>query len=185
MRFAYADPPYLGCCHLYDHDHGEGSDSPWPFIGMCWDEPETHEYLIDWLSEHFPDGWAMSLSVPSLRTILPLCPDDARVGAWVKPFASFKPNVNPAYAWEPVIFHGGRERDRTQPTVRDWTAVNITLKRGLTGAKPDDFTHWILALLGVRWDDEFVDLFPGSGAVSKAWERWCRQTSLFAGGSDG
>lgn len=21
MRFAYADPPYLGCCALYDHHH--------------------------------------------------------------------------------------------------------------------------------------------------------------------
>lgn len=27
MRFAYADPPYLGCCALYDHHH---PDCPQP-----------------------------------------------------------------------------------------------------------------------------------------------------------
>lgn len=110
MKFAYADPPYLGCCGLYDHEHGDD--------GQCWDEPETHRALIARLDEF--DGWAMSLSTPSLRTILPMCPDDVRVAAWVKPFAVFKPNVNPAYAWEPVIVRGGRKRGRELATVRDF-----------------------------------------------------------------
>lgn len=175
MRFAYADPPYLGCCHLYEHFHGDD--------GRCWDEPETHRLLVERLEREFPDGWAMSLSTPSLRTILPLCPDDARVGAWVKPFASFKPNVNPAYAWEPVIFRGGRKRDRTEQTARDWVSSPITLRKGLTGAKPAAFTHWILDLLGVRPDDQFVDLFPGSNSVGEAWEQWRRQTNLFQQGA--
>lgn len=26
LRLAYADPPYLGCCALYDHHHPDGSD---------------------------------------------------------------------------------------------------------------------------------------------------------------
>ena len=112
-----------------------------------------------------------SLSSPTLRTILPMCPDDCRVAAWVKPFAAFKVGVNPAYAWEPVIFRGGRKRDRTVDTVRDWHSEVITLKRGLPGAKPPGFAKWIVDLLGadVRKGDTIIDLFPGSGAMLGVW----------------
>lgn len=169
MTVAYADPPYLGCCKLYDHHHPDG---------RCWDEPETHYRLVARLSDEFPDGWALSLSSPSLQDLLPLCPPGVRVGAWVKPFASFKPNVNPAYCWEPVIFRGGRKRDRTHATVRDYVSASITLKRGLTGAKPVAFSFWVFDFLGMRRDDELVDLFPGSGAVGQAWEIFKSQGRL-------
>lgn len=99
MRFAYADPPYLGCCGLYDHYHPDG---------LCWDDLSTHVSLIRRLVTEYPDGWAMSLSAPSLRALLPLMPADVRVGSWVKTFSAFKKGVRPAYAWEPVIFRGGR-----------------------------------------------------------------------------
>ena len=120
----------------------------------------------------------MSASSPSLKTILPLCPDDVRIAAWVKPFASFKPNVNPAYTWEPVIFRGGRKRDRTQATTRDHVSVPITLKKGLTGAKPPAFCYWLFDLLGAEPTDEFVDIFPGTGIVTSSWESWSRQGRL-------
>ena len=97
---AYADPPYLGCCARFRHDHGED--------GRCWDDATTHAALIQRLCCDYPDGWALSLSTPSLRDLLALCPREVRIAAWVKPFAVFKPNVNPAYAWEPVIWCGGR-----------------------------------------------------------------------------
>jgi hypothetical protein len=122
--------------------------------------------------------------------MLNLCPDDVRVGSWVKPFASFKPNVNPAYAWEPVIFRGGRERgkawrlERGAYTVRDWVSAEITLKRSCPGAKPDRFCWWVFDLLGMEPNDEFHDLFPGSGAVGRAWQEWTRanrKTPLFHG----
>lgn len=184
MRVAYADPPYYGCCGLYDHFHPDG---------RCWDEPETHRLLIAQLELDFPDGWALSCSTPSLRTLLPMCPEGIRVGAWVKPFHAFKRNVRPAYAWEPVIYRGGRNLNHpppvkggTQTTPRDWVSANITLKRGLTGAKPEVFCFWLFDLLGLQDGDEFVDLCPGSGAVSDAWARWtsCRtngsQVDMFA-----
>lgn len=121
----------------------------------------------------------MSLHTPSLRAILPLCPEDVRVMAWVKPFASFKPGVNPAYAWEPVIVRGCRKRtDKSEPTERDYVAAGITLKRGFTGAKPEQFCHWLFAVLGIREEDEFMDLFPGSGAVTAAYASWRRQRRL-------
>jgi hypothetical protein len=128
--------------------------------------------LISHLVSDFPDGWALSCSSPSMRELLPICPADVRVAAWVKPFASFKPGVNPAYAWEPVIFRGGHKRGRDSLTVRDFLSANITLQRGTHGAKPREFCLWVFALLGMQADDELVDLFPGSGAVTNEWKAW-------------
>jgi hypothetical protein len=155
MKLAYADPPYVGQAkkHYKCEETNQGE-------------------LIRILQEQAPDGWAISLSVPSLRWILPACPEDARVGAWVKPFASFKPGVNPAYAWEPVIWRGGRQGKARNggervPTVRDWVSANITLKKGLSGAKPQQFAEWIYNLLGLETGDTFVEYFPGTAAVGK------------------
>jgi hypothetical protein len=36
----------------------------------------------------------------------------------------------------------------------------------------------MLAALNVQQDDEFTDLFPGSGAVGRAWESWRSQAPL-------
>lgn len=159
MRFAYADPPYLGCgAKLYQRPE--------------WDSIGTHRALVGTLCANYPDGWAMSLSSTTLRTILPLCPEDVRVGSWCKSFASFKPNVNPAYTWEPVIFRGGRtKRSRKEDTVRDYHVEPITLRRGTAGAKPPGFALWIVQLLGadVRQGDTITDLFHGSGAMLGVW----------------
>jgi hypothetical protein len=157
VRFAYADPPYLGCANLYP-EHPESH---------IWDDPETHRQLIDRLCAEFTDGWAMSLSVPSLRVLLPMCPDDVRVCAWTKPFAVFRPNVPVAYTWEPVILRGGRKRSRSEPTVRDHLAESITLRKGLVGAKPEAFCRWVLDLLGWQEGDELVDIFPGTGVMGR------------------
>jgi hypothetical protein len=164
MRFAYADPPYLGQgARLYGAHHESASD---------WDNPETHRKLFSRLLDEFSDGWAMSASTPSLRILLPMAPDSIRVCAWVKPFAVFKPGVNPAYAWEPVLLYGGRKkRSRKDDTVRDWHSENITMRRGMPGAKPPGFPFWIADLLGARVDlgDTITDLFHGSGAMLGVW----------------
>ena len=176
MKFAYADPPYLGlAAAFYSGMHSEAAE---------YDKPETHQKLIDRLSDDY-DGWAMSLHTPALKTILPMCPDDCRVMAWVKPFASFKPGVTVAYAWEPVIVRGGRKRPRTMGTVRDWVAANITLRRGFQGAKPEAFCFWLFEVLNIEPSDDFDDLFPGSGAVSRAWEIYRQQKRFDFGGTDG
>lgn len=157
MRAAYADPPYIGQAKRHYGDDPRCAEV-------------DHRQLIEVLGQY--DAWALSLSSPSLRIILPMCPADVRVGAWVKPFCSFKPGVNPAYAWEPVIFYGGRPLGADVPTVRDWISANITLKTGTHGAKPMAFCYWLFLMLGLQPTDEFVDLFPGSGAVTKAWKQW-------------
>jgi len=163
MRIAYADPPYIGQARKH-----YGPDA----------KEVNHAALIAHLNEF--DAWALSCSSPSLREILPLCPSDVRIGAWVKPFASFKPNVNPAYAWEPVVFWGGRKRERAELTVRDFVSEPITLQRGVHGAKPMAFCLWVFALLGATPEDTFTDVFPGSGAVQGAWDYFCAQPALLA-----
>lgn len=158
MTFAYADPPYPGMAHYYPEK-----------------TEVDHERLIARLHSNFRDGWALSTASTTLEEVLHLCrrvagPNEVRIAAWCKPFASFKPGVNPAYAWEPVIFSGGRKRDRTALTVRDWTSCNITLRRGLVGAKPDGFCHWLLDLLGFQDGDALIDLFPGTRSMERAIE---------------
>ena len=166
MRFAYADPPYPGQARRhYAHDP------------KC--AEVDHEDLISSLVRDYPDGWALSTSTPALKDVLSVAPEGVRVGAWVKPFCSFKPGVNPAYAWEPVLYMGGRKRGRSELTVRDWVSCNITLRRGLAGAKPQGFCFWIFALLGAQPGDDLADLYPGTGAVSHAWDAWQRQGQLF------
>ena len=168
MRFAYADPPYLGCGKLYAQHHAEA---------LSWDDPETHRALIDRLVSNYADGWVLSLHTPSLAVLLPMCPAGVRVGAWCKSFAAFKPGVNPAYAWEPVIWTGGRKRGREDDTVRDFVVEPITLRRGLTGAKPRAVCRWIFDLLGAEPGDTLDDLFPGTGAVSAAWAEYVGERS--------
>lgn len=157
MRFAYADPPYIGQAQRH------------------YGAPEVdHADLLRRLADY--DGWALSCSTPSLGYLLGIAPPDTRVGAWVKPFASFKPGVNPAHAWEPVLFRGARRRERHEPTVRDWVSANITLRRGLAGAKPREFCEWVIDLLGARPGiDTLDDLYPGTHAMSDTWAARCQR----------
>lgn len=169
MKFGYADPPYLGNCKLYEHFHPDG---------RCWDDPYTHELLIWRLFTDYPDGWAMSASSPSLGQLLHLCGPRVRVAAWVKSFCAFKRNVRPAYAWEPVIFYAGRnpgyghshpppERNGKQTTPKDFIVEPITLRKGLTGAKPPKVCAWILDLLNAQPGDTLHDLYPGTGIMGE------------------
>ena len=159
MKIAYADPPYIGQAKKH-----YGSDPKCAEV--------NHNDLIQKLCTDF-DAWALSCSSPSLFQILPLCPKGTRIAAWVKPFCSFKVGVNPAYAWEPVLFYGVRKRPRKEPTVRDWCSASITLKKGCHGAKPFEFCEWLFNLLAIDVNaDSFHDLYYGSGAVSKAYEVW-------------
>lgn len=166
MRFVYADPPYLGRCSYYKHEHNDCGTRP--FDGRCWNDVDTHRLLLQHLRGF--DGFVMSASSPSLVRLAEfIIPNVERIGAWVKPFASFKPGINPGFCWEPVIFSGGRKRSRTDDTVRDYISANIVLQKGVTGAKPPAFCQWVLDLMGFDpTQDEFEDVFVGSGAFTAA-----------------
>jgi hypothetical protein len=162
-RIGYADPPYPGCAHLYK-DHPD-------YAGEV-----DHAALIQRLQDEF-DGWvlhtaatpkAMALLAPLVEKI-----EGARWMSWVKGFAAFKRNVSVAYAWEPVIVKAARKPAVSKRLVmRDWVQESITLKRGLTGAKPEAVCHWAFEMVGARPEDELVDLFPGTGSVTRAWATW-------------
>ena len=162
MRIAYADPPYIRQAKKhYSHDP------------KC-DEVD-HVDLIKQLQEY--DAWALSMSATmySMKEIIAAAPDDARVAAWVKPFASFKRGVDPAYTWEPVLFKTKRKWNREQNTCRDHISENITLKKGLCGAKPVKFCLWLFNLLGAKPEDDLYDLFPGTCVVTETWNEWKKQ----------
>ena len=161
-RIAYADPPYPGCAHLY-RDHAD-------YAGEV-----DHAALIQRLQDEY-DGWVLHTSAtPSTIALLAplIAPTGARWMAWTKGFAAFKRNVSVAYAWEPVIVKPARKPVVSKRLVmRDWIECSITLKRGLTGAKPEAVCHWAFEMVGARPDDAMTDLFPGTGAVTEAWRTW-------------
>jgi hypothetical protein len=151
MRFAYADPPYIGQAkRLYNCDEID------------------HSELLNKLQTY--DGWALSMSATmiSLKQIIGLAPDDARLAAWVKPWCSFK-TLDPAYTWEPILYKTQRKHSKEQDTIKDHLICNITLRKGLCGAKPQEFCFWLFELLGMKADDELDDLFPGTGIVTECW----------------
>lgn len=163
MRVAYADPPYPGCAHLY-RDH--------PDYGGEVDHAELVARLLTF------DGFVLHTSSTELDYVLGLFPGrlrdlGCRLMSWVKPFAAFKRNVSVAYAWEPVIVKACRKPVVAGRVVmRDWISESITLKKGLTGAKPRNVCMWAFEMLGMQHDDELIDLYPGTGAVTEAWEQW-------------
>lgn len=191
MRFAYADPPYIGQAKRhYSHDP------------LC--AEVDHAELIERLFCEFPDGWALSASSSSLWEITNFIrkhqsiffeQPEPRIAVWCKSFCAFKRNVRPCYAWEPVIFYGGRnpmngyshkppEKNGAQTTPKDFIVEPITLQKGLVGAKPEKVCRWILQLLNVQPGDEVVDLYPGTGVMGRVAEQVTAQTCYRCGEDD-
>jgi len=164
-RIGYADPPYPGMSHFYkDHpDYGGEVD---------------HAELIARLERDY-DGWVLHTASTTLHIVVPLLPPGVRIMAWVKTFAAFKKNVMPAYAWEPVIVKAARKpvHNRRQ-VMRDWIDCPMTMRRGLTGAKPEKVCWWAFEMVGARPEDTLHDMFPGSGAVGRAWTSWGKLFNL-------
>lgn len=161
MKIAYADPPYPGNAEKIYGDHPD-------YAGEV-----DHPLLIGRLRANYA-GWALSTSAAALRNVLPLCPENARVLAWVKHTVTV--------SWEPVIVVSARKPDRS---LRDWIEVEPDSYQWrekpegyVTGQKPEAFCVWLFSWLGAQPEDDFADLFPGSGAVGRAWERWRQQPEL-------
>jgi hypothetical protein len=179
MRFAFADPPYLGRGEYYRAHHPDA---------MAWNDPETHRALMRRLHDEYPDGWALSLSERSLRTLLPMCPEEARVAAWCTDRPRYAGKAVPVRRhFEPVIFCGGRPYSDTGNRTADYIVTRqeplpagqpryamdkAAIRDGSTfvGRKPAAFSLWLLDLLGWLPGDRIDDLFPGTGAVQRAWE---------------
>jgi hypothetical protein len=66
-----------------------------------------------------------------------------------------------------------------QTTPKDFIVEPITLQKGLVGAKPSKVCRWILDLLNFEPGDELVDLYPGTGIMSKVAADFGERPSLF------
>lgn len=158
MTFAYADPPYPGKAGYYPEK-----------------TEVDHASLLEQLQKNYPDGWALSTSSAALRDILPLCPPGVRVCAWFKGPRPTK-SRRALTSWEPVIVAGGRPL--SVAAVCDVSDGLIAQGRfrafpgAMVGMKPPTFAEWLFKLLGAVRGDTLHDLFPGSGAVTLAWNRY-------------
>ena len=166
LRIGYADPPYPGMADLYKYHPDYGGEV-------------DHYSLLTQLVNHY-DGFVLHTASVSLGHVIDcaratgLRDNDYRIMSWVKPFAAFKANVPVAYAWEPVLVKAARKPkvDGSHQIMRDWLSEPITMKRGLTGAKPRNVCWWLFEVVGATPDDTLDDMFPGTGAVTRAWDDW-------------
>lgn len=163
MRLAYADPPYPGQAAKHYKDQPD------------YDGEVDHRRLISKLTSEY-DGWVLHTGSTTLQYALSMCGDidGLRIGAWVKPFAAFKRNIPVAYAWEPILFVPARKQQvhRAVRPLRDYVSEGITMKKGLTGVKPENVCWHVFEWMGADPDDSLDDLYPGSGAVTDAWGTW-------------
>jgi hypothetical protein len=117
------------------------------------------------------EGWALSTSAQALPAVLALCTPGVRVAAWHRGGLPSRSRW-PLHAWEPVIYLGGRQLITGYRRV-DSLVCGVgpldTLPGRVIGAKPAAVCRWIFTLLGAAHGDTLDDLFPGSGAVSRAW----------------
>ena len=179
MRLAIADPPYPpfvgsgGRKNRASRWYGDGQrsakDKPTDFHpeAALWDDPATHRALLDSLVKDF-DGWAIATSPDGLAAYGPL-PAACRVMAWVKPNA--QPGAHRLLSlWEAVILYPPKGRRSNRGGVGAMPDVlTAPAPRGFIGAKPAQWTDWVLQSLSYDADlDTVADLFSGSGAVSRA-----------------
>lgn len=179
MRLIIADPPYPrfvgsgGSKNRASRWYGTGqrssTDEPsdrHPDAAE-WDEPERHRLLVEELMRD-SDGWAIATCPDGLDVYRPL-PVACRVMAW------FKPNAQPGShrilsKWEPVIVYPpeGRRSNRGGAGAVDDVLIANAPRVGFIGAKPPEWTAWVLAALSRQPGDTVIDLFPGSGIVTAA-----------------
>jgi hypothetical protein len=162
-RLAYADPPYPGLAHYYT-GHPD-------YAGEV-----DHAELIHRLTGY--DGWALSTSAEALPAVLGWCPPGVKVAAWhrgERPVRSYQP-LN---AWEPIIYVPARPIDPTTwaggrrvDSLVHGVAPMTTIPTRVIGTKPPAFARWMFTLIGAQTGDTLDDLYPGSGAITKAWHTY-------------
>lgn len=178
MRVAYADPPYPGQSkRLYGEHEAYGGEV-------------DHAELVAQLQTF--DAWVLHTSASALHAVLPHCPPPepsrknvgryldgtgTRILAWLKPQTVWRP-VSIQFGFEPILICGGRKRGTERGFLRDWIVCNPTDGNTFTGSKPYTLCAYVFEALGLEPDDELVDLFPGSGAVTDAWDAWRAQGQL-------
>ena len=180
MRLAIADPPYpvmratggvkQRASRWYGDNPRAASDKPADTHPDAhkWDVDSTHRALIERLMDEY-DGWAIATSPDGIRAYGHLDPA-VRIMAWVKPNA--QPGSHRLRScWEPVLLFPPASRWSNRGGVGQVadTLVCNAPRVGFVGAKPPEWTRWVLdALTYDPTVDRVDDLFSGSGSVSAA-----------------
>lgn len=168
MKFAYADPPYLGQgASRYGHLHPDAA---------IWDDPATHTALVERLEDEYPDGWAISLTSQPASVMAYVGPG-RELAVWHRRgWRTPRPQLRISQNYELVLYRTSvpNMKDRGPMVANVFTlgGQNWQLsKDGLThtGTKPAQFCHWVLDLLGYDpGRDQLDDLFPGEGSMTRA-----------------
>lgn len=190
MRLAIADPPYppiyserfdaaggearvvsrSRSLRWYgDGSRGRNDPAPADFHPEAgkWDDLGAHRQMMLDLIDNY-DGWAIATTPDGLGAYGPL-PISARVMAWVRP--NGMPGGGRLMSrWEPVIvFVPEARRARTSGMLVSDVLVAAAPRIGFAGAKPAEWTRWVLDALGYApGEDTVTDVFPGSGSVTAA-----------------
>ncbi len=174
MRLAIADPPYLGRAALWYGGKGRSKTGRGCLAPEFhpdaheWDDPVKHIELMVALEDEF-DGWAVACSG---KTLAPLIGTADRLGARLAIWHvtnAIPDGARVRSVWEGVFYRvpDSRRAVGTGRRVTDILSAGHPMN-GFVGSKPTAWTHWVLDMLGyVPGEDEVVDLFAGSGAVSR------------------
>lgn len=182
MMLAIADPPYLGRAGLWYGGKGrskQGTQGRACGRGKLaaeyhpnaseWDNPSRHIDTLRQIDNDY-DGWAYAASAKTIDMILPTAFQlGARLAVWQVTNA-IPDGARVMSTWEAVLFKQPRSRRAvgTGMRVKDVLTCAHPVS-GFVGAKPREWTNWVLDLLGYQInEDEVFDLFPGSGAVQQA-----------------
>jgi len=180
LKFAIADPPYLGRAYRWYGMNGRGKGkgknrADQHSEAHLWDLPETHVKLAQNLMANY-DGFAIAATSHSLSTYLSVIPTHSENGikimTWIKP-GSFPGGSRIINSWEPVIVKVPKDRKGRHKgkLIVDYLICPSPRKK-YVGTKPEQWTNWVLDAMGVRAEDTVDDLFLGSGKVSAAVERY-------------
>lgn len=167
IHFGFMDPPYPGLADRYYSDDERCAEV-------------DHEQLIADARDRFPDAWALCSSSDALEDLMVLCrkvlgPRQVRVAVWNKgPRSGVSWRARDAY--EIVIIYGGRPF-RLEPldkleNVLSWGGRQHGHPDALVGMKPAAFCEWVFRQVGALAGDYMTDVFPGSGAVMRAWREF-------------
>jgi hypothetical protein len=182
MRLAIADPPYppnlLSTGHgtqtradrWYGGNTRAGDYTPADFHAGAaeWNDPARHRALLAELLDTY-DGWAIATMPDAVAMVYPPLPRGTKIMVWHKLRAM--PTANRITSqWEAVLVYppaGRRSRLAAAAAVPDVLRC-APPGGGFAGAKPAQWTRWILDALGYdQTADTVIDRFPGSYAVTR------------------
>lgn len=168
LRLAVADEPYPGLSKRYYGTH--------PDYGGEVD----HGALLSQLVAY--DGWALATNRDGLKLLVGLCQErqlDYEIAIWVRG-ARKAPSRTAWRSYEAVLYRRARavvSREPGEDVLVHHAHAPTTEPGRVVGTKSARWCAWVFDLLGARPGDQLDDLFPGSGAVSRAWTLFTERSS--------